>query len=31
LKDLNLIIISPEESVEMRGPVRKRFREKFGV
>jgi iron(III) transport system substrate-binding protein len=31
LKDLKLLIVSPEESVEMRDPVRKRFREKFGV
>lgn len=31
LKDLKLIVVSPEESVEMRDPVRKRFREKFGV
>jgi iron(III) transport system substrate-binding protein len=31
LKDLKLIIISPEKSVEMRDPVRERFRAKFGV
>ena len=31
LKELKLIVVSPEESVEMREPVRKRFREKFGV
>jgi iron(III) transport system substrate-binding protein len=31
LNELKLIVVSPEESVEMRDPIRKRFREKFGV
>ncbi len=31
LNDLKLIVVSPQESVDMRDPVRKRFREKFGV
>lgn len=31
LKDIKLIIVSPEDSVKMRDPVRKRFREEFGV
>ncbi len=31
LKDIKLIVVSPEESVKMRNPVRKRFREDFGV
>jgi iron(III) transport system substrate-binding protein len=31
LKDIKLIIVTPEESVEMRNPVRKRFRTDFGV
>lgn len=31
LKELKLITVTPEESVKMRSPVRKHFREKFGV
>ena len=31
LKDLNLMIISPDEAVKMRKPVRSKFREKLGV
>ena len=31
LNDIKLIIVTPEKSVEMRDPIRKRFREKFGV
>jgi len=31
LKDIKLIIVTPKESVEMRDPVRKRFRKDFGV
>lgn len=31
LKDVNLIVLSPEEAVKMRKPVRTNFREKFGV
>ncbi len=31
LKDLKLIVLTPEESVEMRKPIRDKFREEFGV
>ena len=31
LKEIKLITVSPQESVDMRDPVQKRFREKFGV
>ncbi|RMF87785.1 MAG: extracellular solute-binding protein [Nitrospinota bacterium] len=31
LKDLKLIILTPEEAVKMRKPVREAFRKKFGV